>query len=569
MSEGGFLAMESSGGSSGTERIRRVSSIVLGAVFWGLSAAAHAAPASAPTIVLESTVGERPANAAQLIGPLLEELQNYGFTVKPAAIVQLLGPRAPRPGILDRGRTAAQLAEQIETGLDAFRAGRFKDAEEDLSTAVQLIRRNPALWVLDGSNSSLTYNAFVKLAIAQAQNGRAEDSVATMLDVVRMSSAPISQSDYGPRAEKLFKGAQKLAQTMGRGSLIVNVSDNHAVIFIDGVYRGIGRVAIGDLIPGVRRMFVQVGADGRQYEIPVQPNDESALDIDWQIDSTLTIDEPSAGFTFGSEAERAREGVYARQLARRWRSEKVIVVGLTRLDGNLALIGTVYPAGGSAARRASVAVSDGAAGVRSLARFLYDGTLSGQLNVIEHESGTNATSDRTPGGTELTLTSKLVLGVGAAAVLGSAASYALSNRDAVIYNDSKTYAVKFMVASTPVLGAGLYLSLRDTTTASRLTSALLGAGAASLIAGTALYVTDEDPDTTRRYYRNSATPGVIVGGVGLAMTGVGAFLWYRERGGPGSSTRTAAASTQKRTLAVVPAFRTDGKQLLVSCLALF
>jgi hypothetical protein len=568
MSDASFLAMGSSGGSSGTERIRSVSSIVLGAVFWGLSAAARAAPASAPTIVLESTVGERPANTSQLIGPLLDELQNYGFTVKPAAIVQLLGPRAPRPGILDRERTAAQLAEQIETGLDAFRAGRFKDAEEDLSTAVQLIRRNPALWVLDGSNSSLTYNAFVKLAIAQAQNGRADESVATMLDVVRMSSSPISQSDYGPRAEKLFKGAQKLAQTMGRGSLIVNVSDNHAVIFIDGVYRGIGRVAIGDLIPGVRRMFVQVGADGRQYEIPVQPNDESSLDIDWQIDSTLTIDDPSAGFTFGSEAERAREGVYARQLARRWRSEKVIVVGLTRLDGNLALIGTVYPAGGSAARRASVAVSDGAAGVRSLARFLYDGTLSDQLN-IEHDSSTSVTSGRTSVGTGLTLTSKLVLGVGTAAFIGSAATYVVSKRDPVIYDDGKTGAVRFMVASTPVLGAGLYLSLRDTTTASRLTSALLGAGAASLIAGTALYVTDEDPDTTRRYYRNSATPGVIVGGLGVVMTGVGAFLWYRERGASGSSTRTAAASMKKPTLPVVPGLAADREHLLVGCWARF
>jgi len=55
---------------------------------------------------------------------------------------------------------------------------------------------------------------------------------------------------------------------------------------------------------------------------PVQPNDESSVDIDWQIDSTLVIDDPSAGFTFGSEVERARERSYARQLARRWRSER-------------------------------------------------------------------------------------------------------------------------------------------------------------------------------------------------------------------------------------------------------
>jgi hypothetical protein len=498
---------------------------------------ALASPASIPPIVLESNVGERPPNMDQLIAPLLDALAGYGFEVKPATIAKLLGPHAPRPGILDRGKTAREIAQQIETGLDAFRTGKFKDAEDALSVAVQLIKRNPGLWVLDGSNANLTYSAFVKLAVAQAQNGRAEESFATMMDLLRMSSTPISQSNYGPRAEKLFKGAQKLAQTMGRGTLIANVSDNHAVIFIDGAFRGIGKVAVGDLLPGPRHIFVQVGTEGRQYEIEVRPNDESSINIDWQIDSVLTIGEPSAGFTFANEQERANEGMYARQLARQWGAEKVIVVGLTRLEGNLQVVGTVYPADAPAARRASVPLSEGAVGMRSLARFLFDGTSNGNLNVIERGQGTYTSSAPVAPSGNLTLTSGLVLGVGGIAVAGGIGTYIVSKPDdhtAPTYDDYKSPAVDVVVASSPVLGAGIYLTLRDTTTAGRLTSALLAAGATSLVLGSFLYLTDEDEDmrTTgyvRKTYRDSAEHGVIIGGSGVLLTGLGAWLWHRER----------------------------------------
>lgn len=58
--------------------------------------------------------------------------------------------------------------------------------------------------------------------------------------------------------------------------------------------------------------------------------------------------------------------------------------------------------------------------------------------------------------------------------------------------------------------------------------ALIGGGAAALIAGGILYAIDEDPSPSGgRTYRDTAPAGVAVGVAGLAVAGVGAFLWYR------------------------------------------
>jgi len=108
-----------------------------------------------------------------------------------------------------------------------------------------------------------------------------------------------------------------------------------------------------------------------------------------------------------------------------------------------------------------------------------------------------------------------------------------------------------------VLEAGIYLALRDTTTASRR-----DVGATRYWRGvsdrrTALYVHDEDADTTRRYYRDKRTPGAIVGAV-ACHDWVGAFLWYRERGDHDHH-RYCCKSTQRQMHVLVPGIAADGE----------
>src|ERR1043166_588159 len=100
----------------------------------GVSAPALPAGASAPapSVVLESHVGERSSQTGELLEPLLRALESYGFAARPREIARLLKGRVPRPGILDAGKTADDIAQQIVVGVDAYNRGRFKEAEEAL-----------------------------------------------------------------------------------------------------------------------------------------------------------------------------------------------------------------------------------------------------------------------------------------------------------------------------------------------------------------------------------------------------------------------------------------------------
>ena len=109
---------------------------------------AEAAPHTA-TIVLESHVGQRSADSATAIEPVLDELERLGFAARPNSIAKLLQGRAPRPGRLDQGKSVADIKQLIALGRGAFDKGKFSDAETALRRAVELIRRNPALLVLD------------------------------------------------------------------------------------------------------------------------------------------------------------------------------------------------------------------------------------------------------------------------------------------------------------------------------------------------------------------------------------------------------------------------------------
>jgi hypothetical protein len=494
---------------------------------------AFAAP-KPPTVVLEAHIGERSADAALVMKPLLAELERYGVVARTEDIEKLLGAQLPLPGVLDEGKTAVGIAQQIDSGLDAFNQTKYTEAEAILGSAVAQIKRNPALLVLDATNAKVTFSALVGLALAQAKLGRAPESVATMTVLLRMSSTPISRAEYGPQVEQFYRTVQKQVQALGRGSLKIAANDGRAMIFLDGQFRGMGKVALADLIPGVHAVFVQVpGSSGRQYEAEVRANDESVLDIDWQVDSALWVSGPWVGFLFASETERAKEARYASALAHRWRGDSIVVVGTTKRKGTPVVIGTVYLASGATARGAFVPMHAGADGLRSLARFLVDGTVSEPLNLFSRgaEEISASPAKTEPVHPRLVPVSGWLAGAGVLAMIGGGAVYAVSQASDTTYCDRRSLALGTVLGGSAALGAGVYWWLRETRASSEFTSVALGAGIASIIAGGTLYLTDEDVHLRgdqRKYYRDTATAGVVFGVAGMAMTGVGVWLWRRE-----------------------------------------
>jgi hypothetical protein len=242
------------------------------------------------------------------------------------------------------------------------------------------------------------------------------------------------------------------------------------MIFVDGELRGMGKAALVDLIPGTYRVFIEVpGTSGRQYEVEVRTGADTKLEVDWQVDANLLVSSQWVGFVFATEAERVKESAYAGTLARRWGSDGIVVVGTTHLQGQAAVIATMYRASGEVARSALVVTSgnDGAR-LRSLARFIADGTPSGEL--------------------------ARVTGVTARPAARALAAPAADPR--------------------PVpLGAKL----------------CLGGGIAALAAGATLIVASPGPDPTRRYYYRTAPAGFAVGLAGAASIGVGLWWWLGRR----------------------------------------
>lgn len=436
-----------------------------------------APPAKPPILVLEAHVGARPSELDATIGPVLDELEQRGFAAHPASITRALGGRAPRPGVLDGGKTAAEITQLVESGFDAFTRGKYKDAETSLDLAVHQIKRNPALLVLDATNARSTFHAFVGLALSQAKLGNAVDSVETMTELLRsFSTQTVSRAEYGPQAEQFYRAVQKQTQLMGRGRLTVAAGNDHAMIFVDGELRGMGKAALVDLIPGTYRVFIEVpGTSGRQYEVEVRANTDSRLDVDWQVDANLLVSSQWVGFVFASEALRNKEASYAGALARRWSGDRIVIVGTTRLQGRSAVIATLYRASGEVARSALV-VTGGSddARLRSLARFIADGTPSEELAQVTGVSSRPATNPAPPPRGRMPLAAKLCL----------------------------------------------------------------GAGLAGLATGAALVIASPGPQPTRRYYYRTAPAGIAVGLTGAASIGLGLWWWLRrhdERSAPAVS----------------------------------
>jgi hypothetical protein len=449
----------------------------------GAPAGATAGPAGVrldhPILVLESYVGQRPANADAVMAPLLDELEQRGFATRPASILELAGGGAPRPGVLDADTTAAEITQRAESGYEAYTRGRFAEAEAALTRAIERIHRNPALLVLDTNNLDATFKILVALALSQAKRGDTGGSVATMTELIRtFRHRAISRVDYGPDAEQFYRAVAGQVQALGRGELSISVASDQAVIFVDGQIRGLGKAALADLLPGVYRVFIQVpGTPGRQYAVEVTAGRQTVLRVDWELDSSLWLTDGWVGFVFATEAERARQAGFAGTLARRWGGgTPLAVLGMAQLSGRPAITAHLYDATGRVVRGAGVVLGERgeapsvgggaepgeASRLRALARYLADGVPAAGVHVL-HDGGS------APDG-------------------------------------------------APDSSAGR--------AAGRLAPrVLVGAGAAALVAGSVLYAIDQDPAGPSSVYRNTAPAGIAVGAVGLAAVSVGLWLW--------------------------------------------
>lgn len=501
---------------------------------------AGAKPAT-PAIVLEAHVGQRSPEAVAAMAPVLDELERHGFTVRPDHIRRLLAGRAPQPGRLDEGKTVADIKQLIATGRAAYDKGLLEKSETALRSAVQLIRRNPALLVLDTNNEQVVYNAFVSLSMTLSKRGKPAEAMSVMTELLRISSAPIPENAFGPKARDLHIDAEKQAQAMGRGDLTISVSDNRAMIFVDYTYRGLGKVALGDQLPGSHAVLVQIpGTIGLQYEREVRARATSALDVNWPIESALHLDGLWAGFLLATDAERARASQYATDFARSCNTDDIIILSLQTIDGIPFVGGIQYPANGDPPIGAFAPLSGGEPLLRALGTYLYDGTMAAGLRVLrrpaqgEAPTVTRLDPDTIGSSWAPSWIPAATMGAGTLAIVGGAVAYARTSYDQQHPpgdgTDGRNPTVGVMLGGSLVLGGGVYLWSRESFGASRLTAGALGVGVASVAAGVEFYLVAQEPlPTAPKYIRDTATRGIVLGAAGLAVTGAGIWLLQRDR----------------------------------------
>lgn len=530
-------------GGSSPQRTAWIAVIAVTAMSSGGVAAPATSKQKTPIFVVEAHTGERPREIAPLVETLDDELEKRGFAARATTILQIAAG-LPRPGVLDKGVTMAQIALDVDNGYDLFTKGTMESYHKAiviLLRAVDAIRRNPALIVLNTSNIDVIERAYITLALCQAYLGDA-DWTSTMMREIRMfPTRPFPRADYGPDDEKLYKKVYKQAQTMGRGRLSIAAENSQAVVFVDGQIRGVDKVVLANLIPGTYHVFIQVpGSPGRQYEVEVTANDDSFLNVEPEIDSSFWATDSWIGFQFASNQARGQEAKFAGQIATKWSGRDLIgVVGTRRRAGRLVLTGSIYTTDGTMLRGMALDIQTATpTSLRQLARLMAEGGVpSDGITLIEGGVLAAETRDDTTHGPWWRRSSPYLMG-GAALVLASTALYVGTPADDYTkptYSDYRSPAVLTFMGGSVVLGSGVYLWLRDERSATVLAAATIAGGVAATLSGVMLYATDEDLHTQgwqRPTYRDSAGAGVVWGTAGLAATSIGLFLLWRDRRSP-------------------------------------
>jgi len=506
-------------------------------------------------VVIESTVGRPIGYASQAIDPLTYEIEVQfeaeGFAAMAGSIDGMIGGRLPRPGVMTRTVSASQVLGPLDNGYSEWADAKFSKAEFDLAEGLRLYWKNPALFATDSKNLDQLFRAMGAYAHSEIRLGKTTAAYDALVDLKRtFRNRPISTDVWPPDLVREYDKVTKQLGAQSHGQVSVEVDDPHVMIFINGEMRGVGSASLADLVPGIYHVFMQTSSQadlGRRYEIEVHGGDKATLKVKWEIDSAFWSD-TWLGLTFSNETEHANIAAYAAEVASWTSNSKVVVVERFMMHGKQAVIATMYDNNGKQlhSNTASLAV-DRSTALRDLARRMCDGTNDDPRTAVAAPTPPAPSSSPTPATPhedDRTAPSRLGLMVGGAAAAVMAASgifYAVSPADdqtLPTYKDHRTPAVITCEGGSAVLGLGVYLWLREAHSADTLTAAVLGTGVAAISTGAMLYIANEDPSPIghqRPTYRDTATPGLIVGAVGLALVGTGAWLLHRESSDSGSA----------------------------------
>lgn len=429
------------------------------------------AAASAEETVLESHVGQRPADADALLEPVIAELSAAGFGAPSTAGAQIEAS-VSRSGEPLSDAELAEAEKFIDSGYAQFVEGNFSLAINELERGLDALEKAPATLAVSSDKRDVQLRGLVGLSLAYKRAGKSTEATRAMTELLRsFPDKEISHSEYGPEPREFYDKVKKDLSGQGLGSLKVTVDGADTVVFVNERYVGVGDVTLDDLYPGRYRVFVQQGTrHGRVHDVTVEAKQETRLSVTWGLDAALRS--RPAALIFGSEDERnGNQGAYAIRVGRALGSRSVAVLGIQDVGGRRAVVGTLYSIDSSKPiRTGTVAIEPAEPGpdkLRALAKFLAgDETakrLLDDLPLGNGEDGANAAGGPHPYRTVKWLA--LVAGLGAigggvtlVAIDESDVEDGMRNPDA-----RRTATVGYIVggAGVALAAAGVYFFVKD------------------------------------------------------------------------------------------------------------
>ncbi len=445
----------------------------------------HMASAGAVFVV---SVGQSSKETGRLLAPFIDEMAHYPMHALPAEIRAQLGDQVPRSGLADSSLQVSDLVMMYEEGYRLFKAGKFDAAIAKLVPAIHKAQENSVLLV-DQAHHDTWMNGLVALGMSRFRKKDLDGSDEVNRELARSfpNQEAAIRAAHGSEPARHYLAAQNALDARGRGTLVVDVNNSAALIYVDEWDRPQNATFEANVLPGTYRVLVRMpGTDGLRYDAVVEPNRTTHLSVDLRFDGTVHITDQFVGLVFPSEGERDRYALdYARRLATRIDRGNlaVVLVQLTDWQGQPAVIGTMYHVDTGAWVRARIAPLDGRDDddkLRALAHEMVRSQIE-DPRIIELPDPTSPTPTPPPRPRGWP---KWAAGAGATAalVVGSGLVY-LHQRcgsDAPCSGPYRSAVPGYIGVATGVaLGAlATYLFLHDSTSRGpRLTAAPLPAGA--------------------------------------------------------------------------------------------
>jgi hypothetical protein len=326
------------------------------------------ADAGHPPIILESYVGERPADAAKILSPFLDELATKKFVVGYEGAGRQF-ETASRPSVA--GGLPADFADAVSQGYDLWTNGKFTEAAKRLGDLVEAARKNTGAFATEQGLFQHLQRAMIALSLSQLKLGDRSAARQAMEDALRGDpQLKISRGMYGQDAAELFEEiSREMADSMGR--LIVTVDAGGAGIFVNERLVAMNKIS-EDLPPGEYRVVALIGREpSRAYKVVVKPRDIHKLTIERAFDQAVHTGPDWTGFRFATADDRDGEAAHGAAFGNAIGADQVVVVGIDVERGRRSVSGAlINKDSGREIRRAIVPAEAPAEQLRNLARYL-------------------------------------------------------------------------------------------------------------------------------------------------------------------------------------------------------